>query len=111
MDGIVIKMRSRYLALNAGEEAIFQPSVAHALVEQGAAEYVDASDAPSPAAIAPQLPETVSEVEIPENWADLHHMQIIQLAKKISDDATISTKDAASAVIIAEIARRQAADA
>lgn len=49
-----------------------------------------------------------SEVEIPDDWAGLHHMSLIALAKKIAGGAApeITSREAANPIIEAELARR-----
>jgi hypothetical protein len=53
-------------------------------------------------------PSPKSEVEIPEDWAGLHHMSLIALAKKIAGGAApeITSREAANPIIEAELARR-----
>lgn len=47
--------------------------------------------------------DAVEEIEIPDGWENLHHLQIIKIAKKFDDK--VSTKADAIAVINAELAK------
>ncbi|KUL94317.1 hypothetical protein DK26_14980 [Bosea sp. WAO] len=65
-------------------------------------------DEPAPTKLSPpSVPDQV--VEIPDDWRDLHHMKMITIAKALG--ATPQNKVEAIAVLEAEVARRQAANA
>lgn len=94
---------------NAGDKAGFPADEVAALVKGGYVVPVDpetgepiaiTEEADAPAPVEPDA----DEVEIPADWAEMHHMKIIALAKDIDD--TVTDLDSAKAAIEAELELR-----
>lgn len=118
---VPVKFTKFYAGYGVGEIAAFPEDFAKGIVKSKSAVFVgpdgkvidqnaaadDATDQVEADAITAD-PTKGSEIPIPDNWHDLHHLQRLALAAKIKGEA-VATADEADAVIAAEVARRAAA--
>jgi hypothetical protein len=108
----IVKVEKTFGMWFPGMVCGFEPSLAEAHVKAGLCSYVYERAAPSAAffetSATPVQDPRKSEVEIPDDWAGLHHMSLIALAKKIAGAAApeITSREAANPIIEAELARR-----
>lgn len=104
-----VLVKKGFKCWNAGDTAGFPADEVAALVKGGYVVPIDpktgepiapAKEADAPAPVEPDA----DEVTIPEDWADMHHMKIIALAKDIDD--TVTDLESANAAIKAELELR-----
>ena len=95
-----------------GDIAGLFPAAAKDYFDKGAAVPLGRDGKPVKVAAPKKKAGTVSaanpagEIAIPENWRDLHHLQMIPIAAQISGEK-VTKKDEAIAIIELELKRRE----
>jgi hypothetical protein len=96
-----------FAPFSVGDVAGFTPDEALRLFNRGAVAVP--GEAKTARRAAPVQPKTEGEaqIEIPEDWATMHHLKRVSLAGKLAE-RKVETKEEADAIIGAEVERRAA---
>lgn len=107
---VLMRIIQPFAPWHAGALAGFPPDDAQRLARLGAAVPLDPNGREAQITEATPLrieADPRSEVRIPDNWKDQHHLQQINLAKKIAGTTGEMDKEQAINIISEELKRRE----